>query len=367
MSGEDANLYHPKNNSYQNSLEKEISFRELLLNVITWFNYVFSKWITISLIVIIGAAIGLIHANRQKLFYIANCTFVLQEPGNSPAASDAFASILGISGPEGGGIFQGDNLLELYRSRFMIKKTLLSKIPEENEYLIDRYIKINNLKAGWKSNPYLKSINWFLVPNKKNRNFTRAQDSLIIMFADDIRNNYLNVNRDRQSSIFRVEVRSKNEEFSKVFNDQIVRTVNDFYIQTKTKKSLDNLALMQHQTDSIRRALNSAMYRSASSADYVYNANPAMQVTRVPAQRGQIDAENNRAMLNELVRNVEISKLALRKETPLIQIIDEPVFPLEKRRDSRAKGLITGGLIAAIIAIVYYSVELLFHKILQQN
>jgi tetrahydromethanopterin S-methyltransferase subunit F len=360
------NLHHPRSQSLpdESSLRNEISFRDLLLHVINWFNYVVLKWKIIVIVVLLGAAVGFIHANRQKLKYIATSTFVLQEPGTSSGSSDTFASILGINSPEGSGMFQGDNLLELYRSRFMIKKTLLSKIPEEDIYLIDRYIQINHLQQGWKNNPYLRHINWFLKPDKSNKKIIRAQDSLITLFVNDIRYNYLNIGRDRQLNIFRVEVRSKNEDFSKLLNDQIVHTVNDFYVDTKTRRSLENLSLMQHQADSIKAALTNAMYRTASSADYVYNANPAMQVTHVPSQRNQVEAENNRAMLNELVRNLEVSKVALRKETPLIQIIDEPVFPLEKRRASRAKGLIIGGLIAGVVAVFYYSLVLLISRIL---
>lgn len=363
------NLHYPQqpNLPDADSLRNEISFRELLLHVINWFKYVLSKWRIISIVVLLGAVAGFIHANRQKLMYIATSTFVLQEAGASAGPSDTFASILGINSPEGSGIFQGDNLVELYRSRFMIKKTLLSKIPDENIYLIDRYIQINHLQYGWKNNSYLRHINWFLKPDKNNKKIIRAQDSLITLFANDIRNNYLNINRDRQLNIFRVEVRSKNEDFSKLLNDQIVHTVNNFYVDTKTRRSLENLSLMQHQADSIKAALTTAMYRTASSTDYVYNANPAMQVNRVPSQRNQVEAENNRAMLNELVRNLEVSKVALRKETPLIQLIDEPVFPLEKRRESRAKGLIIGGLIAAVLAIAYFSVVLLINRILYHS
>ena len=36
--------------------------------------------------------------------------------------------------------------------------------------------------------------------------------------------------------------------FAKVFNKHIVKTVNDFYVQTTTKKSLANLSILQHQT-----------------------------------------------------------------------------------------------------------------------
>jgi hypothetical protein len=350
-----------ENNQTQDSLSEEISFKEILINLIKWFRYIVSKWIVIVLIAIVGGVAGFLYANSKPLKYRAVSTFVLQELGTSNVQGNDFVSILGFNVPEAGGLFQGENLLQLYRTRFMIKKTLLSKVPDsKNEYVIDRYLKINGLREAWKKFPKLKNINFF---KKGNKSYTRLQDSLITAFVDDINFNYLQVNKEDRLNFIRVEVRSTDEEFAKLFNDQIVRTVNEYYIQTKTKRSADNLRLLQHQTDSIRAALNGAMYKVASSSSM--NLNPAREVLRVPSQRSQVGAETNRSMLYELVRDLEVSKMSLRKETPLIQIMDEPVFPLPKFRESRAKALIVGTLMAAFLTIALYSVLYLYKRVLE--
>jgi hypothetical protein len=207
----------------------------------------------------------------------------------------------------------------------------------------------------------LKNINFFIKPNKR---YVRIQDSLITLFVNDINNNYLSVNRVGRLSIFRVEVVSVNEEFSKLFNDQIVKNVNEFYIQTKIKRPTENLKQLQYQVDSIETALkNGATYKVASSTNI--KSNPARQVLRSLSQHGQIEVENRRAVLNELVKNLEVSKMSLRKETPLIQIIDEPEYPLNKIQVNKPKLIIEGVLIAGAIAIMYYSLLLLYKKILQ--
>jgi hypothetical protein len=345
-----------------NTLATEISFKEILLNFIKWGKYVFSKWLVILAVALTGGLISFLHANNQKLNYIAVCTFVLQEPSINAVPDNNFASLMGFDVPAAGGLFQGDNLLELYRTRFMIKKALLSEIPDgSDEYLVDRYLKVNGLKQAWDKNPKYKNFDFVKSSGKQH---ARVKDSLITLFANDIRNNYLSISKDRLN-IFRVEVKSKNEEFSKLLNEQLVQTVNLYYIQNKTKRSLDNLRLLQRQTDSIRAALNGAMYRVASTSDFTINLNPARQVLRVPSQRNQVDAETNRAMLNELVRNLEFAKLSLRKETPLIQLMDEPVLPLEKRRPSRAKAIIIGTLLGGVLAVTFYSLSLLVRKILE--
>lgn len=363
MSSEDLNYNQNLKSREENYFTQEISFKEILLNIIKFCKYIVSKWKIILVAALIGGVAGYIRANRQSLFYIASSTFILDDGSVNANVPSGFASFMGLDLPSGGGIFQGDNLLELYRSRFMLKKVLLSKIPDtKNEYLIDRYIKINGFKQAWKDSAKLRNINFFIKPNKA---YLRIQDSLMTIFVNDIRNNYLIVDRDRRVSILRVETRSRDEEFSKLLNDQVVKTVNDFYIQTKTQKSLEYLKLLQHQADSIRAALNGNMFKVATNTDVNINVNPARQILRLPSQKSQIDAETNRAMLNDLVRNIEVSRMALKKETPLIQQLDEATFPLERRRDSRAKAIMLGALIVALIVVGCYSVTFLFKKILE--
>ncbi|MDB5111061.1 MAG: lipopolysaccharide biosynthesis protein [Mucilaginibacter sp.] len=352
MNSEGLKNYQDTNIKNGSSLTDEISFKEILLVIVHWFKYMLSYWAIILVVMLIGGIIGYIYINKQKTVYIATSTFVLQEAGGDSGGSANNFAIIGFGAPIVGIIFQGDNLLELYRSRLMIKKTLLSK-TDSGDYLIDRYIKISGLKQAWKNNPTLKNINFFIKPNKR---YVRIQDSLISLFVNDINNNYLSINRVGRLSIFRVQVASVNEEFSKLFNDQIVKTVNEFYIQTKIKRPAENLKLLQYQVDSIGTVLKKgAVYRVGSSANDNSKSNPSRQV----------EVQNSRTVLNELVRNLEVSKMSLRKETPLIQIIDEPEYPLEKIQESKPKAIMEGVFIAGAIAIVYYSLLWVYKKILK--
>jgi uncharacterized protein involved in exopolysaccharide biosynthesis len=56
-----------------------------------------------------------------------------------------------------------------------------------------------------------------------------------------------------------------------------------------------------------------------------------------------------------------LAKVTLRKETPLIQVIDRPILPLAKERFGKAKGIVIGGVLAGILMVLY----LLFKKIMK--
>ena len=142
------------------------------------------------------------------------------------------------------------------------------------------------------------------------------------------------------------------ENFSKAFTEALVREVSQFYVETKTKKSAANVAILQHQTDSVRNQLNRAISGVAQSNDDVPNLNASRQILRSSGQQRQIDVQANTAILTELVKNLELSKLSLRKETPLIQVIDKPILPLPVERFGKAKGILLGGFLAGFLLVI---------------
>jgi uncharacterized protein involved in exopolysaccharide biosynthesis len=54
-----------------------------------------------------------------------------------------------------------------------------------------------------------------------------------------------------------------------------------------------------------------------------------------------------------LVKQSELAKVTLRKETPLIQVIDKPILPLKKEKFGKAKGIVMGGILAGFLVVVY--------------
>src|SRR5690606_6123841 len=134
-----------------------------------------------------------------------------------------------------------------------------------------------------------------------------------------IRSDILTVEKpDRSLSIIQVDVTSPDEVFSKVFNENLVQTVNDFYIQTKTKKSTDNIALLEQKVDSVRAVMSGAIYSAVRVSDATPNLNPTRQVQRLgPAQEAQFSAETNKAILSQLLQNLELTKMNLLQEQPL--------------------------------------------------
>ena len=340
----------------------EISIADLISRIKEITKYLKSKWIIILSFSFLGALLGLGYSILKKPTYTAVCTFVLEDAksGGGLGQYTGLASLAGINlGGSSGGIFEGDNIIELYKSRAMIEKALLAQDinNRNNEPLINAFIKAYNLKNKWINDDLGENVNF----NINQKSFTRVQDSLITDIVDVFNKKLLNVIKpDKKLNIIKVEVESKDEYFSKNFTEKLVQVVNEFYTQTKTKKTFQNVQILQHQADSVKESLNASLFGVASAIEASPNANPQLVSLKVLSQKKQIDVQAATAIYSEIVKNLEITKISLREEKPLIQIIVEPVLPLPSSKVKKYIATLVGFFTSALIISAFFSIKKLF-------
>lgn len=129
--------------------------------------------------------------------------------------------------------------------------------------------------------------------------------------------------------------------------------VSEFYIKTKIDKTQRNLTLMQRQADSVRREFNAAIQEVSASIDANPNPNRSRARLIVPSKQREVDAQVNQTMLMELIKNIEMTKMTLSEETPLLQIIDHPVLPLPVSRPNWLMFTLIGIGVFGISSIIY--------------
>jgi hypothetical protein len=218
--------------------------------------------------------------------------------------------------------------------------------------LANYYIQINELKEGWAKKPVLANIDFPIHADRTK--FSVEQDSILQTISAGLTKNNLTIaQKDKKVSIISLTVKTEDELFSKLFCEQLLKETSDFYIETKSKKARLNVDILQHQADSIRAELNSAITGVAAATDNVYNLNPAFNVKSTPSKRKQVDVQANTAILTQLVAQLEMSKVSLRKETPLVQLIDRPILPLQKEKLGRIKSFVLGGFLAGFLTVLY--------------
>ena len=246
----------------------------------------------------------------------------------------------------------------------MIEKTLLSSqiINGKSTTLAEYFIGFNKMRTGWEANQNLKNL--YFLPNSDRTNFNLTQDSVLKSIYNSINTteNLKIFQKDKKITITTVEVNSNSELFSKLFCESLVKETSNYYIEIKTKKAKLNVELLQKQADSIRKELNYAINGVAVSTDNIFNFNPAKFIKRAPSTIRQVDVQTNNAVLTQVIVNLELAKIALRKETPLIQVIDHPILPLEKSKLSKFKAMVLGGFFVGLLTTLY----LIFNQYLKK-
>lgn len=345
----------------------EISLKELLEKIKEWFDYLISKWKIIFLAGILGALIGLTYSLKKKPIYTATLSFALEDEkgGGGLGGALGLASSFGLDlGGSGGGIFTGSNLTELFKSRSMVEKTLLSPVNLNGKKisLAEMYIENNNWRESWNEDSKLSKIKF--LPNADRKHFNRIQDSIMGVMYGNLSRTGLSVGqKDKKISIINIDVFSTNELFAKYFCEALAKEVGQFYVETKSKKARMNMAILERQVDSVRRELNGAITGVAVANDNTFNLNPALNVRRAPSARRQVDVQANTAILTELVKQSELAKVTLRKETPLIQVIDHPILPLPNEKFGKAKGILIGGILTGFLAVLFLLVKRIFNSL----
>ena len=337
----------------------EISLKTVILKSKEFFLYMRTKWLIIFITGLLGAVIGFAFAYKEKWIYIATLSFALEEDkGTSLGGALGLASTFGIDlGNNAGGAFSGANLVELMRSRRIVEKALMNPVVVDNRKisLAELYLEFSGLRQNIDNNSHLKDIKF--LPDDDRSHYSLSQDSILGEIYSSIIKNKLNVaQKSPKISIINIEVRSLNELFSKVFAEELAREVSEFYIETRSKKAKLNLTILEHQTDSIRAELSGAISGVASANDNTYNLNPSLNIKRVPSLRHQFDVQANTTILTQLIANLELARVTLRKETPLIQIIDKPILPLPREKASKRRSTLFGAVFAGMLVIIYFGI-----------
>jgi hypothetical protein len=319
------------------------------------FIYLLGKWKVLFLVAIITGIIGVVKTWLQDPKYTAQMTFVAEnEKGGGLGGYASIAAQFGldIGGGGSGSAFAEENLVELLKSRMLIDKTLLSTY--ENNLYIDQYILNHKINKNWSKDTALSKINF---QSKLDGGYERKRDSIFNAIANNIILNSIAVDKvDKKLDIIYIKMTDIDMIYAKRFIEKLASNAIAFYTAYKTEKNLTNVNILQRQTDSVKSMLFGSINDVASINDL--NVNPIKQSLRTNGQKRQIDLQVNSALYTELLKNLELAKLTLRKETPLIQIIDTPKLPLKNEK----KGRLYMGVIFAFIGGIICSLFLLVKK-----
>lgn len=269
--------------------------------------------------ILIGAAIGYFKPVKYK----AELAFAAEEEGVSAFEGLMAQFGLDLGGSSSSGVFQGEALLKVFQTRNMVERALLEEatINGKKALLADHILPTTQF--GQKE--VFKSVQFF-SDRSKNSSVT---DSALYLLQKHVKEKLMSVAKpDKRQAVYYLTVTHENPELARVLAETMLNEVSGYYIEIMTKKARNNLAILQSEADSIKNIMNANLSSSASASDL--NVNPMRQSLRVNQNRKMIDVQVSVTLYGEIIKNLKLAEISLRKQTPLIQVIDHPVMPLER-------------------------------------
>ncbi len=331
-----------------NTGTETIKYSELKAVIQRFTKYFISQYKIIFLITIITSALGLLYGKLQPSTYKATSTFIVEDKsgkgggGLSGLASQFGIDVGGLTGG-GAGLFDGDNILEIIKSRSIIEKVLLTKMDEpassKGQTIADYYIQIENLAPAFESkNINVKSLNFAgLTEGAKH---TVQQDSILYILYSRINKNLNVEKKNKKSTIITLEVVSGDQVFSKVFAEQVLKQTSDLYVDIKTGNLSRSIDRIQQKADSLQRSLSNIYQNS-------------FQINSSRTELSNRDKTFSSTLYAEVVKNLETLKLSLINQTPVIQVLDTPKFPLFDQRTPARYSLMIGFAIGFVLSFFY--------------
>lgn len=335
-----------------NREEKPFSITDLFRDVIERFRYALRQRNWLMAAFIWGAVAGTAFALIKKTTYTARLSFVVEDAKSSGGSLiSALAGQFGFdvgSMTGGNGVLAGDNVLELLKSRSLLKKTLLSEGKDRKGSLADLYVSAYGLQEKWKSVTG-KAI---VFPAGQETN-DRLSDSLLQTIIKRLLEKELRIAKtDKKLGFFELEATTRDEYLSQQLCERLLQVTTDFYVDTKTRRLKANIDRLQKRADSLGLVLDNKTYATAAATQRLLDANPAYAAPQVDAEISTRNKFLQATVFAEIVKNLEISKTALIQETPTVQVVDRPEMPLKKNEWKWWQGMLVGGIIVLSAMIV---------------
>lgn len=345
-----------ENNNERMPAFDEFSPKKILRAIRTIWAYVRSKLKWILGLAILSGIIGASIAYFKKPLYAAEITFALDEEKalHNKSEFSEFSEQLGLAPIDGGNVFSNvNNIAELIKSRLIIEKTLRSTVKIHNKEILFANFFLDSL--DWRDKWLSSSAYPKLVFNtsKKDSNEVWFENGILKNMYKKLTGEYLKINpKGKGTTISSVVCETRHPLFSKYFVEALMNEVTTYYINAKTERSRINLDIIQKRTDSVRQAYVQALYGRAVFSDA--DINLVRESFSVPGERKQTDAQILRAAYIDLSRNLESAKTSLMNNTPIIQIVDSPVLPLDIKKPGLVKQFLLFFFIGGFLSFAAY-------------
>ncbi|MFZ9154913.1 MAG: Wzz/FepE/Etk N-terminal domain-containing protein [Schleiferiaceae bacterium] len=306
-------------------------------------------WKGILLFAVLGGLLGLLYGLANPRKYQAEMIIAVEDDDSNGWQNllQQFGIDVGRSNP--GGIFKGDALIRLFSTRNLVERTLLQEVEFGDG---TRSSLANRL---WPQTKMAKAevFNGFSFPADRKA-FTPLHDSAMMLLYRYTAEEVINADKpERKLSLIMLRATHTDKYFTHAYVTTAIDQTASYYVELLTSKAKANLQVLRREADSVQMLMQKNLLSSANSSDL--NINPNRASLRVDQNRALVELQVSVTLYGEIIKNLKLAEIGMRKQTPIIQIVDYPQFPLNQVGMPAWQWSVIGAIVAAAVFFVVAS------------
>ena len=345
-------------------------FKEFYDEIILLISIVKKKIKLFLIISVFGSFFAVSYTFIDKPLYNAKLNFLVTP---SSGTSSVLSSLSGLAGMFGIGNSVGSSLesaLKLVESDNIIINALFNKIKVKNNevFLINYFIDIENLREKWKKNKDTISYKVNFDSNYKNFNdFNYSQRKVLKqiknMIYQDNGEGIISKSFDMKSGIIQIEALHEDELFAIELTNAVYNELFNFYTTKSLYASKNNVEILMRKVDSIKLELNKTQNLLAKASDKRLGPSRfTLEENKVELRNLMVQEQMLIVMYGEAQKNLETFRVMSDNESLPLTLMDYPFSPITPIQKNKLFYLILGFIIPSIIYLIYCRIKLLFDK-----
>jgi uncharacterized protein involved in exopolysaccharide biosynthesis len=313
----------------------EISLKELILIVRSWWGELWRKKWTLISIALIGSMLGFSMAFFATPNYKASYRFFVKEAGAS-GLGGSLGSLGSLLGAGGGTLL--DKAVEVIKSEMVVGKVLLTSIEmdAQSDLVINHYIKLEELQNQWKKDTLLARAKFALqdtIPDVYNTAQRKAYKLILTKFINE-KSSIIQQSFEKKSGVVKLSVNNKNEDFSIKVSGLILEGVRSFIRNYAAESLNNNVSILNKKVDSIQSELTTVRRKLARATDQSFSV--FLNEDKVDLKALAVQEQILLTMYGEAQKNLETVLFMGQSasNSAAVIVLDRPYSPIKPDQKS---------------------------------
>lgn len=357
--------------------EEQISTKDLFKKIIGVFRLIGSEWRLLLISIALGTLISIlldIKNFKESQFY-GEIQFNLESGSANQNQIGGFAGLanaFGVGGMGGGAqsndLFSGGNFNLVIASKTLYERALMKEVTVGNRKMlfINYYKDSSDIKRKeWGGDffhePNKAAINFRFTP-KSPEKFTKVENELMATIYEKLLAQTELKPLDKNSSIMILSATTNNEMLTKIWVETLLKTLEEFYVEVRTKKTRDIYDIQVERLNELQSKLNATDRQLAITTFQNINA-----VDPTAPMRQQQLNRNNTFVSNQYytqMATVENLRMLLIHNTPLFTLLQPVRLPLLRKDYTVGGSTKIGAFLGFFLCLMYIIIRKTYQELM---